>query len=44
MIVTGRKERTRKQILDYLKEKTGYWNLKQKAPDRKLGRTCFGKG
>jgi hypothetical protein len=39
----GRKGR-RKQLLDDLKEKRRYWNLKEDALDRTLWRTCFGRG
>jgi hypothetical protein len=35
--VTGRRERRRKQILDYLKEKRRYWKLKQEALDPPCG-------
>jgi hypothetical protein len=33
--VTGRQGRRRKELLDDVEEKTGYWNLKQEA----FGRT-----
>jgi hypothetical protein len=42
--VPGRRGRRRKQLLDDLKEKRGYWNLKEEALDRTLQRTCFGRG
>jgi hypothetical protein len=42
--VTGRRGRRRKKLLDDLKEKTGYWKLKEEALDLSLWRTCFGSG
>jgi hypothetical protein len=42
--VTGRRGRRLKQLLDDLKEKTGYWKLKQEALNQTVWRTCFGKG
>jgi hypothetical protein len=42
--VTGRRGRRRKQLLDDLKEKIGYWNFKEEALDRTLWRTRFGRG
>jgi hypothetical protein len=39
---TGRRGRRRKKLLDDLKEKRGYWKLKQEALDRFLWRTCSG--
>jgi len=42
--VTGRGGRSRKQLLDNLKEKRSYWILKEKALDRSLWRTWFGRG
>jgi len=41
--VTGRRGRRRKQVQDDLKEKTGYWKLKEKALDRILWRARFGR-
>jgi hypothetical protein len=41
--MTGRRGRRRKQLLDDLKEKRRYWKLKEKALDRTLWRTCFGR-
>ena len=41
--VTGRRERRRKQLLNDLKEKKGYWKLKEEALDRTVWRTCFGR-
>jgi hypothetical protein len=40
----GRQGRRCKQLLDYLKEKRGYWKLKEAALDRTVRRTCFGRG
>jgi hypothetical protein len=31
IVMTGRRGRRRKQLLDYLKEKRGYWKLKDLA-------------
>ena len=42
--VTGRRGRRSKQLLDDLKEKRGYWKLKEEALDRTLWRICFGRG
>ena len=42
--VTGRRGRRRKQLLDDLKEKIGYWKVKEKALDRILWRAGFGRG
>jgi hypothetical protein len=42
--VTGRRGRKRKQLLHDLKEKRGYWKLKEEALDRTLWRTRFGRG
>jgi hypothetical protein len=42
--VTGRRVMRRKQLLDDLKEKRGYWKLKEEALDRTLWRTRFGRG
>jgi hypothetical protein len=42
--VTGRRRRRRQQLLDDLKENRRYWNLKEKALDRSLWRTGFGRG
>jgi hypothetical protein len=41
--VTGRLRRRHKQLLDDLKEMTGYRKLKEKALDRILWRTLFGR-
>jgi hypothetical protein len=42
--VTGRQGRRHRQLLDNLKEETGYWKLKEEALDRALQRTSFGRG
>jgi len=42
--VTARRGRRRKQLLDDLKEKRGYWKLKDEALDRTLWRTGFVRG
>jgi len=42
--VTGRRGRRRKQILDDVKEKRGYWISKEEALDITLKRTRFGRG
>ena len=44
MEVTGRQGRGHKQLLDGLKEMTGYCKVKQEALDRTVWRTCFGRG
>jgi hypothetical protein len=40
----GRRGTRRKYLLDELKEKRGYWKLKDEALDRTLWRTRFGRG
>ena len=44
--VTGRRGRRRRQLLDDLKEKIGYYHLKEEALDRPMWRArfvrCFG--
>ena len=41
----GRKDRSeRKKLLDDIKEKRGYWKLKEQALNRSLWRTRFGRG
>jgi len=40
----GRQGRRHKQLLDDLKEKRGYWKLKEKTLDCTLWRSCCGKG
>jgi hypothetical protein len=42
--VKGRRGRRRNQILDDLKEKRGYWILKEASLDRTVFRTRFGRG
>jgi hypothetical protein len=42
--VTGGLCRRRKQLLDDLKETTGYWALEVGALDRTVWRTGFGRG
>jgi hypothetical protein len=42
--ITRRRGRTRKQLLDDLKEKRGYCKLEEEALDRTVWRTCFGRG
>jgi hypothetical protein len=42
--VTGRRGTRRKQLLDDLKEKKGYWKLKEEALDRTVWRTRIGRG
>jgi hypothetical protein len=42
--VTGKRGIRSKQLLDDLKGVKGMWKLKEKALDRTLWRTCFGKG
>jgi hypothetical protein len=42
--VTGGRGRRYKQLLDHLKETTGYWYLNECAPDRILLGTSFGRG
>jgi len=39
----GRRERRGKQLLDDLKEKISYWNLKEEARVRPVWRTRFGR-
>ena len=39
-----RRRRRRKQSLDDLKEKTGYWKLKEEAQGRNMCVTLFGRG
>jgi len=42
--VMGRRRERRKQLLDDLKEKKGFWELKEEAQDCTLWRTHFGRG
>jgi hypothetical protein len=41
--MTGRRGRRRKQLLNDLKEKRRYWELKEEALDRTVWRTRFGR-
>ena len=42
--VNGRRGRRRKQLLDDLQEKRGYWKLQEEALDRTVWRNGFGTG
>jgi len=42
--VVGTRGRRRKEILDDLKEKRGYWKLKEGPLDRNMWRACLGRG
>ena len=42
--VTGRRGRTRRKLLDDLKERRGYSHLKEEALDRTVWRARFGRG
>jgi hypothetical protein len=42
--MAGRQGKRRKQLLDYLRETRGYWNLKKEALDRTVWRTRLGRG
>jgi hypothetical protein len=42
--VTGRRGRRRRKVLDDLKERRGYSNLKEEALDRTMWRGRFGRG
>jgi hypothetical protein len=42
--VTGRQERRRRKLLDDLKERRGYFHLKEEAVDRTMWRARFGRG
>jgi hypothetical protein len=42
--VKGRRGRTRRKLLDDLKERRGYSHIKQEALDRTVWRACFGRG
>jgi len=42
--MAGRQGKRRKQLLDYLRETRGYWNLKEEALDRTVWRTRLGRG
>jgi hypothetical protein len=41
--VTGRRGRRRGKLLDDLKERRGYSDLKEEALDRTKWRACFGR-
>jgi hypothetical protein len=42
--VTGRLERIRRNLLDDLKERSGYSHIKEEAVDRNMWRAGFGRG
>jgi len=42
--VKGSRGRRRRKLLDDLKERRGYSNLKEEAIDHPMWRACFGKG
>jgi len=42
--VIGRRERRRRKLLDDLKERRGYFYLKEEALDRSTWRSRFGRG
>jgi hypothetical protein len=42
--VVGRRGRRHSQLLDVLKETSGYWKFKEEAADRTLCRNHFGRG
>jgi hypothetical protein len=42
--VTGRRGKRLKLLLDDVKEKSGYWKLKEGALERTMWRTHFGRG
>jgi hypothetical protein len=42
--VMARRGIRRKQLLDDLKGKRGYWKFKEEVLDSTLWRTCFGRG
>jgi hypothetical protein len=44
MKMTKRIGSRRKQLVDDMKKIRRYWKLKEKEPDRRLRRTCFGRG
>jgi len=44
MEVTGRRRRRRRELLDDLKERKGYSQLKEEALDRTMWRARFGRG
>jgi len=42
--VAGRRGRRRRKLLDDLKERKGYFHLKEESLDRTMWRARFGKG
>jgi hypothetical protein len=42
--VAGRRGGKRRKLLDDLKERRGYFHLKEEALDRTMWRACFGIG
>ena len=42
--MTGRQGRRRRKLLDDLKERRGYFHLKEEALDRTMWRARFGRG
>jgi len=44
MEMTGRRGRRRRKLLDELKERRGYCQLKEEALDRTVWRAGFGRG
>ena len=42
--VTRRRGKRRKKLLDDLKDRRGYCQLKEEALDRTMWRNCFGRG
>ena len=42
--MTGRRGRRRRKLLNYLKERIGYSDLKEEALDRSIWRAGFGRG
>jgi hypothetical protein len=42
--VTGRQGRRRRKLLYDVKERRGYYHLKEKALDGTMWRACFGRG
>jgi len=42
--VTGRRGRRRRKLLNFLKERRGYFHLKKQSLDRTLWRARFGRG
>ena len=42
--MTGRRGRRREKLLDDLKERRGYFHLKEEALDRNMYRNGFGRG